>query len=580
MNTTYILIGACFLLNLIVVLAFRAADKKDKSFKKVNAQIKNFRNESTAFMNRFNDIARDAEQNITARIDHANTVQNHLAESIDMVLVHQKELDDLSSVCENYGNALKKLKTQTEQAENRVYAVQAEVRKTEAVKDYVAQFQKDVQRLTQDLESLKADYVRLVASTEQELKTTAMSQKEENRELLNQFGTLIERSKAQLSEYVATEKRNYDDMCREQETIAEAQLEKIQEKQDELENHFLELNKKIENATVELESAINSTENTLEAKLKDKEDDIEASISSYQERLQNEEKAADERIKDLRSNMDEVSLNIQKLFENEREESEKNLQDLLDERTKAVEDIENVLGQKKSDVEATLSSLDEHKSKIQGDFDLYIQEKSKDFDEEAKRLEDNRAIYTERCKVALEDALSEINRNAQVSFQKIRDNSEEFLKSVGERLSESEKAHKVMEELAYGKVKEAEEILNDYSNKIKESETSLNEQVELVTNMKETIWNLQQNERGLKEELDALYQDRDKLQDETREVKNRRLNEEANLVRLKGQQKVVEEQKRNEEKTIEKEKKAQKHRIEEMDVIIGEEEEVDVSDDD
>ena len=172
MNTTYILIGVCFLLNLIVVLAFRAADKKDRSLKNLNQQVKNFRFETTSFMNRFTEISRDCEQNITSRIEYANTVQNHLAESIDMVLVHQKELDELSGVCENYGNALKKLKAQTEQAENRVYAVQAEVRKTEAVKDYALQFQKDIERLTSQLDSLKADYVRLVASTEQDLKRT------------------------------------------------------------------------------------------------------------------------------------------------------------------------------------------------------------------------------------------------------------------------------------------------------------------------------------------------------------------------------------------------------------------------
>ena len=70
--------------------------------------------------------------------------------------------------------------------------------------------------------------------------------------------------------------------------------------------------------------------------------------------------------------------------------------------------------------------------------------------------------------------------------------------------------------------------------------TSLNEQVESVTSMKESIWNLQQVEKRLQDEIDTLGQDRDKLQNETREVRSQRLNEEANLVRLKGQQKVIE----------------------------------------
>ena len=93
--------------------------------------------------------------------------------------------------------------------------------------------------------------------------------------------------------------------------------------------------------------------------------------------------------------------------------------------------------------------------------------------------------------------------------------------------------------------------------------------------MKETIWNLQQEEKRLQDEIDALGQDRDKLQNETREVRSQRINEEANLVRLKGQQKVIEEKRKDEEK---KNIRKPLHSIEEMDLIIGEEE-VDVSDD-
>ena len=67
MNTFYILIGASFLLNLIVVLAFRASDKKDRSLKNLNQQVKNFRYETTSFMNRITEIATDSEQHITSR---------------------------------------------------------------------------------------------------------------------------------------------------------------------------------------------------------------------------------------------------------------------------------------------------------------------------------------------------------------------------------------------------------------------------------------------------------------------------------------------------------------------------------
>lgn len=685
MNTTYILIGVCFLLNLIVVLAFRAADKKDRSLKNLNQQVKNFRYETTSFMNRFTEISRDCEQNITSRIEYANTVQNHLAESIDMVLVHQKELDELSGVCENYGNALKKLKAQTEQAENRVYAVQAEVRKTEAVKDYALQFQRDIERLTAQLDSLKADYVRLVASTEQDLKATSASQKEENKDMLDQFSAALERSKSQLYEYVALEKRNYDDLCREEELKAEAQLEKLEAKtleidervkksEDEIEallknandsisslnerkNEIFgeidsrsdildrrfeiavsEMDKRKENvisiltqktdeissrvdemansskekvnelsssidshieeaeetirrisqesvesikktssvSLEDLDDAIKSTGDILESKLNDMEDEVSASIVSYQEKLSDNEKAVEDKISDLASSLEDAVEEIRKVLAQERVETEKAIRDLIDEKDHVLSEIQERMEEKRSTVEMALASLNSERNRLVSEYDAYIADKNKAFEESENRLEADRAAYVQRCREELKDELDDMNRNANASLQRFKESSDEFLKSVAERVAESGKAQKMLEETAYGKIRETEEILKDYANKIRESESSLNEQVEMVTSMKENIWNLQQEEKALLDEIDTLGQDRDKLQSETREVKSKRLNEEANLVRLKGQQKVIEEKIKKEER---KNERKPLHSIEEMDLIIGEEE-VDVSDDD
>ena len=101
--------------------------------------------------------------------------------------------------------------------------------------------------------------------------------------------------------------------------------------------------------------------------------------------------------------------------------------------------------------------------------------------------------------------------------------------------------------------------------------------MEQISALKESIWNLQQEEKTLQDEVDVLCQDKDKLLNDTSEAKRQRINEEANLVRLKGQQKIIEE-KRKEEEAKNKEGKKARHAIEEMDIIIGEEE-IDVSDD-
>ena len=675
MNTFYILIGASFLLNLIVVLAFRASDKKDRSLKNLNQQVKNFRYETTSFMNRFTEIARDCEQNITSRIEYANTVQDHLAESIDMVLVHQKELDELSGVCENYGNALKKLKAQTEQAENRVYAVQAEVRKTEAVKDFTIQAQRDFERLSAQLESLKADYVRLVASTEQDLKAASASQKEENREMLEQFSAAIERGKSQLSEYVALERRGYDDMCREQEAQAEAELMKLDSKINEIEGKvassenelnsfaqslseslsslgerrdliFSEMNERAlklqeafdssssrleekrseifsdlkereesmarssaelneamdtrlqsireemetacsekisqmdrsgQNAIEDLISAIKSTENTLEEKLNDAEEETAASIASYREKLSDNEKAVEQKIADLQSSLEDTVEEIRKTLLSERDEVEKSIRELIEEKDHVLSDIRKSMTEEGEEVKSLLGVLKGDRDALVAEFNDYLTQKENGFKEAGDRLEGDRIAYVQRCREELKDALDEAERTAGTQLQRIRDTSDDFLKGVTDRLLLSEKSQKLLEETAYGKIKEAEKILNDYSNKIKTSEASLNEQMEQITALKESIWNLQQEEKTLQDEVDVLCQDKDKLLNDTSEAKRQRIYEEANLVRLKGQQKVIEE-KRKEEEAKNKEGKKARHAIEEMDIIIGEEE-IDVSDD-
>ena len=234
--------------------------------------------------------------------------------------------------------------------------------------------------------------------------------------------------------------------------------------------------------------------------------------------------------------------------------------------TEEGEEVKSLLGVLKGDRDALVA-----------EFNDYLTQKENGFKEAGDRLEGDRIAYVQRCREELKDALDEAERTAGTQLQRIRDTSDDFLKGVTDRLLLSEKSQKLLEETAYGKIKEAENILNDYSNKIKTSEASLNEQMEQITALKESIWNLQQEEKTLQDEVDVLCQDKYKLLNDTSEAKRQRINEEANLVRLKGQQKVIEE-KRKEEEAKNKEGKKSRHAIEEMDIIIGEEE-IDVSDD-
>ena len=634
MSTTYIYvaIGVSFLVNLIILLAFRTADRKDRTLKSLNQQVKNFRSEVSSTINRMTATTRDCEENVTSRIEHANAVQTHLAESIDLVLVHQRELDNLSSVCESYGNALNKLKIQTEQAENRLYAVQTEVRKIEAVKDFSDQFQKDVERLATQLDSLKSDYVRLVASTEQDLKNAGANQREENNEMLQIFSQTLERSKEQFSSYLAEEKKGYDDICREQEEEAEAQLLKLQNKCNEIDekvdlskrelNDFLvtvkdaisqaelkrdSIFKEIENTSEDLkkdresslssfeskrdalfsqfddklsctiddlDNAIKSTEDSLEKRLSDKEDEITASIDLYADRLDEKEKRIEDAIKALeeRKNtlIDEYKSEIASLSDKTKD----SFASLEEERKKIDTSISSSFDNKRGEVEATLKTLEDKSDSIKNNFDLYVNEKEKSFNDSVCLLEEKRKEYSERCTNSLSEVAENIQNESMAMLQKLKSQAEDFLKIVNRTIGESEESYRLLMETTHGKIKDAEEYLSDIRSKISESEATLSEKMEDVTEIKEEIWNLQQTEKTLQNDIDLLRDDKTKLQDRSNEVKNQRINEEANLVRLKGEQNVIKEEKN------EAAKSKKKPVIEEMDMIVGEEEEFDVSDDD
>ena len=632
-TTIYIVIGISFLLNLIILLAFRAADRKDKSIKNFTTMVKSFRNEMTQTLGRITSSARDCEQNITSRVDHANDVQEHLAESIDLVLVHQRELDDLSGVCENYGNALKKLKVQTEQAENRIYAVQAEVRKVEAVNEYAVQFQKETERLTAQMDSLKSDYVRLVASTEQDLKSAAQSQKEENSEMLTLFSQSIERAKVQFSDYIAQEKKGWDDICQSQEKEAQSQLESLEAKAEEIraivresrteieafisdikaqldaleirkdsimkdaddrnaelesnrsaallsyENRrdtiFREFEEKVGKCTEELESAVRSTENTLEANLRDKEEEVEASIENYTEKLGEKEKKIEEDIEKLTQEKESVLSSFSDSFATLRREADGGYTECEEKKNALLASCRDSLDEKKAEVEDAVVRLREEKEKIEAEFDETIREKKDIFAEELASLETKREQYRERCTSDLGEAVENAHNTASALLSKLKGQGEEFLRTVSSATGDSEKAYHILTETAHGKVREAEASLADLRNKIRETEAELSEQVEKVTKVKEEIWNLQQEQKNLENEVSSLEEDRTKLQSQKAQARNDRISEEANLVRLKGQQNSLREEKKEKE-----EKKSKKSLFEEMDVVIGPEVDVDVSDDD
>ena len=124
-----------FLLNLIVVLIVRKSIRNDKMSKMIVMQQSAFRTESASTLDRMRTTARECEEKVEVSTSQAADMVRQISESLKTLSDYQEDLSALQSVCAEYKLALEKLRIATDQAEARISAVQAEVRKVEAVND-------------------------------------------------------------------------------------------------------------------------------------------------------------------------------------------------------------------------------------------------------------------------------------------------------------------------------------------------------------------------------------------------------------------------------------------------------------
>ena len=137
-----------FFLNLLVLGISKRKNRNDRTLKNINMQIKAFRNESSSTIERISTAGRECQQAVEAKVGEAEAMVRQVADSLDSLSQHHKDLAALESVCVNYKTALEKLRISTEQAEARIQAVQQEVRKAESVNEFVAGFQSEAERKT------------------------------------------------------------------------------------------------------------------------------------------------------------------------------------------------------------------------------------------------------------------------------------------------------------------------------------------------------------------------------------------------------------------------------------------------
>ena len=587
-----------FFLNLLVIGISKHKSRNERTLKNINMQIKAFRNESSSTIERISTAGRECQQAVEAKVGEAEAMVRQVADSLDSLSQHHKDLAALESVCVNYKTALDKLRISTEQAEARIQAVQQEVRKAEAVNEFVAGFQSEAERLTGQLQDLKADYVRLVASTQESLKAAAEVQRNENQDMLQEFAATLGRFRTDFGDYVgslrsefeafsADEMRKAEDATIDTENRREDILRSLEEGKrsldelrGELETTLSQLEEKDSAIRSSADTALSSFVSSVESRSEAVKGDIEAAVSGVRERLEqlnvSEDAEVERRKTLLADSADEIASRIDSMIK-EKEEAFSALSEELS------ASFTTAMGGKKESIEAALSELmrkmGEEEESLKGLVGT-IQEALQNAEGARAALDADRNVFISSSRDALQKGFDSMIGEIEERYQKIMDDGTSFMKTLADRVQDTRETIAMLSEGEQEKIADAVDRLKELEGKIKVSEDQLSALSEQITRTREELFTVQQDRGKLDSEIAEREKELEKLQNDMQSSKAQRINEEAALVRLKLQ--IASLQKESAEAKKDAPKKKPEEMIEEFpdDIFTGSVEDVDLSDDD
>lgn len=539
---------ALFILSLLIFFSVRSSDKKSRSLANVNAQIKSFRSEVSATTQRLLTTAQDCTDNVQTHVDKARNTVDIVNTCLDRLAQHQKDLTQLEGICVDYRRALDKLRLQTEQAENRIAVVQQEVRKAESVSEFVKSFHEESELLVNQMQDLKAEYVRLVTSTQESLKQQAALQKSENSDMLSQFSSAVERQKAQLVEFINVEKQGFTRECEEQTRVAESITEKVRDYRSEVEEAI----KGASSSNQALKDSMRAFIEEERSSLENLRSELSESLESMKRSVDDEKRGLDDKVKEC---SDRLNASFDAILQNFNSKKS-SFDELIEEKYK---DLDKRMSSREGDLKESISSM------------------VKEVDDRILSLSKEKDAYSEKARIGYRAALASELEEISNSFDKIKASVMEQIDSLAERAKDTRETVAMLSSGEAEKLSETVARLKELSDKIALSEANLTAIQEQVTEAKEELYKSQKDHGKLVGQINDVQKDLEKAQSELSEAKERRMKEEAQVVKLRL------EQERNKEKEEEKEKKSRAETIIEQfpdDIFIGDEEEIDLSDDD
>ncbi len=613
-------VALAVLINLIINLIMRRRDKNSRTVKMVNDQIQAFRNEVSATVERITTLGRDTLQNVEAKTGEASDMVRQVAEGLETLSEHSRDLAALQSVCVSYKNALEKLRGATEQAEARIQAVQDEVRKAEEVDDFVRAFQAESDRLTNQMQDLKTEYVQLIASTEESLRAASENQKNANQDMLQEFSVSLERFREQFSDFVASERSGFESFVSEEARKAEASAADIESRRQEILTS-------LDAGRAGLEAMLSSIDSDL-GRIRTSSEEIKGDIAAATEAFKTDTDSAKSA---LSLHAEDCRAEISKSFEELRTELEELSQTQADdiERRKALlsDDADAIVSKVSGEIDGRKNELSAFADNALQSFTSSVKSKEEELDgilsSFAARIQANEAELASmldgirqgagetesNVKLVIEEALSRIadaregldaDRNSFVisshdviarsfdeilaslddSFAKMKGDGESFIKNLSDRVSDTRETIAMLSEGEQSRIKTAVERLQELDGKIRMSEEQLAALSEQITSTREELFSVQQDRGRLDADIEERNKELERLKSDMEEQKALRINEEAALVRLKLQISNLKKETKSPEKKEEAKKKPE-DMIDEFpdDIFTGSVEEVDLSDD-
>ena len=538
-----------FVLSLLIFFSVRSSDKKSRSLANVNAQIKSFRSEVSATTQRLITTAQDCTDNVQTHVDKARNTVDIVNTCLDRLSQHQKDLTQLEGICVDYRRALDKLRLQTEQAENRIAVVQQEVRKAESVSDFVKSFHEEAELLVNQMQDLKAEYVRLVTSTQESLKQQAALQKSENTDMLSQFSSAVERQKAQLVEFINVEKQGFSRECEEQTRVAESITEKVRTYRSEVEEAI----KNASSTNQSLKDSMRAFVEEERALLDSMRSELTSSLDGMKRDVDEEKRTLEEKLKECTERLNAFqetalqNLNSQK----------GSLDELLEEKYR---DLDKRMSSRESELKESISSM------------------AKDVDDRILSLSKEKDAYSEKVRIGYRVALAEELESISGNFEKMKAAVTEQMEILAERAKDTRETVALLSSGEADKLSETLSRLKELNDKISLSEANLTAIQEQVTEAREDLYKSQKEHGRLVSQINDVHKDIEKAQNELSQAKEKRMREEAETVKLR-----LEKERSLEKEEKKDEKKSRAETIIEQfpdDIFIGEEEEINLDDED